>query len=247
MTQSKKSNKFILAIAVAFLVPLFCFLLVSRMSKGKVIMPKHYLVDKVQEKTEGGHTIKDTVYHTVADISLIDQVGRAVSLNKDLAGKMLVVDFFFTSCTASCPQLSSNMRLLQTSFKKDNRKEASLDTIVQFISITVDPAHDSFPALRAYADRYSANPDHWWFLTGDKKSIYNYARNELGVVTGPGDGGAEDFIHTEKIVLIDRNRQVRGYYDGLDVVQVRKCADDIVLLTLEKPKGEKFDLPKQDN
>ena len=244
MTQSKKGTKFILAIAVALLVPLFCFLFVSRMSKGKVIMPKHYVIDKVQEKTEGGRQIPDTIYHTVADITLINQVGHAVSLNKDLAGKMLVVDFIFTSCTSTCPQLSKHMQLLQTSFKKDNRKEASLDTIVQFISITVDPAHDSFPTLRAYADRYNANPDHWWFLTGDKKSIYNYARNELGVLTGPGNDGAEDFLHSDKIVLIDRSRQVRGYYDGTDVVQVRKCADDIVLLTLEKPKGEKFNLPK---
>ena len=125
------------------------------------------------------------------------------------------------------------MHQLQTSFRKDSKKEASLDTIVQFISITVDPVRDSFQALRAYADRFGANHDKWWFLTGDKKVIYNYIRNELGIATGPGDGGADDFIHTEKFVLLDKDRQIRGYYNGLNDTEVRKCADDVVLLTLE--------------
>ena len=126
------------------------------------------------------------------------------------------------------------MELLQTSFKKDPRKEASLDTIVQFISITVNPGYDSFQVLRTYADRFNANPDHWWFLTGDKKAIYNFIRNELGVATGPGDGGADDFIHSDRFVLLDKDRYIRGYYDGLNDTDVRKCADDIVLLTLER-------------
>ena len=112
--------------------------------------------------------------------------------------------------------------------------ESNLDTAVQFISITVDPLRDSFQALRAYADRYKVNHDHWWFLTGDKKSIYDYARNELHLTVGPGDGGADDFIHTEDLILLDGNREIRGYYEGLDTASIRKCADDIVLLTLEK-------------
>jgi protein SCO1/2 len=76
-------------------------------------------------------------------------------------------------------------------------------------------------------------------LTGDKRTIYHYIREELGLVTGPGDGGADDFIHTEKMVLLDRDRYIRGYYNGLDDTDVRRCADDIVLLTLEKKKKKK--------
>ena len=134
------------------------------------------------------------------------------------------------------------MRLLQTGFRKDPKKENNLDDVVQFVSITVNPERDSFPVLRTYADRYGANPDHWWFLTGDKKEIYNYARNELQLITGPGDGGAEDFIHSERFVLLDKDRHIRGYYNGLNDTDVRKCADDIVLLTLEKKKGEKMNI-----
>jgi protein SCO1 len=234
---SKNSNnKFILGIAVALLIPLFCFFLVTELSKGKVKMPGYYGIDHVDSYDADGKTKHDTVYHQVADILLTNQLGKKVWLNKDLAGKMVVIDFFFTTCPSTCPQLTSNMRMLQTGFKKDAKKEASLDTVVQFISITVDPAHDTFQALRSYADRYGANHDHWWFLTGDKKTIYDFARNQLHLTTGPGDGGADDFIHRSQFVLLDKDRFIRGYYDGLSDTDVRKCADDIVLLTLERKR-----------
>lgn len=233
MSKKQSNTKFILGIAVALLVPLFCFFVVTKMSEGRVKMPGHYFIDRIADQSGK----RDTIYHQAADIVLTNQLGRAVSLNKDLQGKILVVDFFSTTCEPACSQLSRNMRQLQTSFKKDTKKEASLDTVVQFISITVDPDHDSFPALRAYADKYGANHDHWWLLTGDKKTIYNYASNELQVATNTGDSGENNIIHSKKFVLLDKNRQIRGYYNGLDDTAVRRCADDIVLLTLEKTKG----------
>ena len=244
MGTKNSNNKFIVGIAVALMVPLFCFLAVSKMSKGKVIMPGHYFIDTVVSKEVNGKTVLDTIYHKVAELELTNQLGEKVNLNEMLKDQMLVIDFFFTDCASSCPKMSKSMRLLQTSFKKDPKKESSLDTVVHFISITVNPGRDSFQVLRTYADRYDANPDHWWFLTGDKKTIYDYARKQLGVVTGPGDGGADDFIHSEKLVLVDKDRQIRGYYNGLNDTDVRKCADDIVLLTLEKKKNEKPNLNK---
>ena len=237
MSNNKFGYKFILGLAVAVLVPLFCFLVVSRLSKGKSRMPGYYGLERIDSQVQGGKVSYDTVYHQVADVQLINQFGKKVSLNNDLKGKMLVIDFFFTTCPSICPRLTDNMRKLQKSYMKDPKKESSLDTVVQFISITVNPERDSFQVMRAYADRFGANHDHWWFLTGDKKSIYSFARNELKVTVGPGDGGAEDFIHTEKMVLLDRDRLVRGYYDGLKDTSVLRCADDIVYLTLErKPK-----------
>lgn len=233
MSAKRSNKKFFLGIAVAVLLPLCFYMVVNQLSKGKVVMPRYYGVERIDSQYEKGKG-PDTVFHKVADLVLTNQLGRQISLNNDLKGKILVIDFFFTTCPSICPALSANMKKLQTSFRKDPKKEASLDTIVQFISITVNPEHDSFPALRAYADRFGANHDHWWFLTGDKKAIYNYARNELHVTVGPGDGGADDFIHTEKMTLVDRDRYVRGYYNGLSDTDVRKCADDIVLLTLEK-------------
>lgn len=201
-------------------------------------MPKYYIVERV-DTLPGTPTKLDTTYHQVGDLVLTNQLGERVSLNKDLKNKMVVINFFFTECATMCPKLSKSMHTLQTGFKKDPKKENSLNNDIQFISITVMPEHDSFQVLRTYADKYDANPDHWWFLTGDKKTIYEFARKELGISTGPGDGGAEDFIHTEKLILLDKDRYIRGYYDGLNDTAVRKCADDVVLLTLEKKRKKK--------
>ena len=231
MAEKKSNNKFLIGIAVAFLLPLSLYLIVDRLSKGKVQLPRYYGVDKV----ENG----DTVFHQVGDIMLVNQVGEQVSLNKDLAGKIVVVDFFFAECTSTCPTLTRSMRNLQSGFKRDPKKESTLANDIHFVSITVMPEHDSFQVLRAYADRNGANPDHWWFLTGDKKAIYEYARKELGLATGPGDGGADDMIHSDKLVLLDKDRHIRGYYNGTIDTSVRRCADDIVLLTMEKKRKKK--------
>ncbi len=225
--------------AVAVLLPLSFYLVVNKMSKGKIVVPGHYGVEKVEKTTRDGKEVMDTIYHQVSDISLINQMGQKVSLKKDLDGKMVVIDFFFIDCPSVCPKLSTNMRFLQNSFRKDPKKENTLENDVQFLSITVLPERDSFQRIRVYADKYGANHDHWWFLTGDKKSIYAFARNELGLSTGPGDGGADDFIHTEKIVLLDKDHYIRGYYNGLSDTSANKCANDIVLLTLERKHNKK--------
>lgn len=233
MSEKKPNGKFLIGIAVAVLVPLSCFLVVSELSKSKEKkMPRYYGVERIDSLVENGK-IPDTVFHQVADVVLINQFGKRVSLNNDLKGKILVIDFFFTTCPSICPRLTTNMKMLQTLFRKDPKKEGSLDTAIQLISITVNPEKDTFQAMRVYADRYGVNHDNWWFLTGDKKTIYNYARNELHLTVGPGDGGADDFIHTEQMTLLDKDRYIRGYYSGLNDSAIIKCADDIVLLTME--------------
>ncbi len=188
-------------------------------------MPGYYVVDKIERG--------DTTYRPVSDLVLTNQFGHQVSLNNDLKSKIVVVDFFFSTCTSTCPRLTRNMKMLQNSFRKDPKKEGTLDSIVYFVSITIDPKHDTFQVLRAYADHFGVNHDNWWFLTGDKKTIYDFARKDLQLAVGPGDGSAEDFIHPEVFALLDKDRYVRGYYDGMDEKEVRKCADDIVLLSME--------------
>jgi protein SCO1 len=235
MEVKRNNKKYFIGIAVAFGLPLFCYLLVTGLSKDTVHPPKYFVADSVAVKVDAhGKKTYDTCYHRVADIRLINQVGESVSLDSDLKGKILVIDFFFVSCPTICPRLTSNMAMLQRAFRKNKAKESSLDTVVQLVSMTVNPLCDSFKRLREYADRYGANSDHWWFLTGDKKQIYDFARNQVFVTAAPGDGGPDDFIHTEKMILVDRNRHIRGYFNGLDSIEVQKIADNIVLLTLEK-------------
>ncbi len=236
MSKKGLNLRFFSGLAVAFVLPLSFYMIARLLSKDKIHLPKRYGVERVDNITTDGKPQTDTIYHQVADIALTNQLGDNVSLNKELSGKILVVNFFFVNCPSICPKLSGNIGMLQKAFRRNTKTEFGMDNAVHFISMSVDPVHDTFQALRAYADRFGANHDHWWFLTGDKKSIYDFARNELKLSVGPGDGGAEDFIHTEKLVLIDANRNIRGYYDGLDTVEIKRCADDVVLLTMEKVK-----------
>lgn len=194
-------------------------------------MPPYYLLENGVVKATESRDNKE-LFLKADDLSAINQFGDHVSLNRDLPGKELVVDFFFTSCPSTCPRLTRDMALLQRLFRPQPMSRN--DTIAQFISITVDPARDSFQALRNYANQYQANSDHWWFLTGDKKTLYDYARNQLHVIASSGDGGDDDFIHTEKMVLLDRNRYIRGYYDGLDSNEIKRCADDMGRLFMEE-------------
>lgn len=231
MKQKKTGSKFIIGIAVALLLPLSFWLVINMLSKEKMPkLPRYYVAKGYDAEA------KDSIYHRVEELTLTNQFGEQVSLNKDLKGKMVLINFFFTNCPSICPQISSNIEMLQDAFKKDPKKKTTLDTAVHFISISVDPERDSFPALRAYADRYKANPDHWWFLTGNRQTIYNFARKQLFVTMQEGSGGIDDFIHSEKLVLLDSNRYIRGYYNGRDTADIIRCADDIVILTRQKRK-----------
>ena len=191
-------------------------------------MPARYFVpDSVVVSEKNGKTVTDTIWHKVKNIEFTNQLGKKVSLD-DLKGKILVIDFFFTRCPSICPGLAKSMKRLQDSFRKN-------DSIVQFISISVDPEHDSVPQLRKFADRYNANHDTWWFVTGDKKAIYDFALDELKA--GLADTQVDTaFIHTENFFLLDSNRIVRGWYNGFDTVKQTQLVRDIPLLMLEKDR-----------
>lgn len=196
---------------------------------GHVKLPKVYGIEKVDSQRVNDQWKYDTTYHTTAELSLINQLGDSLRINKDLEGKIVVVNFFFTSCTTICPELSKNMKLLNYAFRKN-------DSSVRFVSISVDPLIDSMPRLRKYADKQEANHDKWFFCTGKKDEIYQYARQELQLQLPKGNGDANDFIHPEQFVLLDKYRNIRGYYNGLDSNKVRLCAEDITYLMLEKNK-----------
>ncbi len=222
------SKKSILALMLAILLPLTGYFLVKYYSKDAVQMPgKYFEPDSVIVKEKNGKTTTDTIWHKVKNIHFVNQLGKHTSLD-DLHGKVLVIDFFFSRCPSLCPGLALRMKRLQDSFKQN-------DSIVQFISITVDPLHDSVPQLRKFADRFNANHDTWWFVTGDKKEIYDFALNELKA--GLADTEVDTaFIHTPYFFLLDSNRIVRGYYDGFDSVKQAKLVRDIPLLMLERDK-----------
>jgi protein SCO1/2 len=221
------NKKAVLALILALALPFAGYYIVKHYSKEAVHMPGRYFWDDVIISEKNGKTVTDTAWHKVKNIEFTNQLGKKVSLD-DLKGKILVVDFFFTRCPSICPGLARSMKRLQDSFIKN-------DSIVQFISITVDPEHDSVPQLRKFADRYNANHDSWWFVTGDKKKIVDFAMNELKA--GLADTEVDTaFIHTENFFLVDSNRVVRGWYNGFDTAKQARLVRDIPLLMLEKDR-----------
>ncbi|MDP1810532.1 MAG: SCO family protein [Sediminibacterium sp.] len=233
------NKKALLGLAVAVLLPVFCYLVLKYTSEGAVDLPRKYLLDTVVTRVDNGKMITDSIWHTTANIRLQNQLGNAVSLY-DKPGKIIVADFFFTSCRSICPRLTANMAKLQESFLRGGNIRKKVDSsIVQFISFTVDPEHDSVSVLKDYADRFHVNHDNWWMLTGSRDSIYKFAFEELKVDKFSEEPISPDFVHTSRFVLIDKAYQVRGYYNGLDSVSIAKLARDIGLLMLEKDKTQK--------
>jgi protein SCO1/2 len=221
------NKKAILALMLAILLPLTGYLIVKYFSKDAVQMPPRYFYDSVAVNTDRGKTTTDTLWHTVRDIHFTNQLGKQVSLY-DLHGRVVVIDLFFTRCGTICPGMAKAMKRLQDSFKKN-------DSIVQFISISVDPEHDSVPQLRKFADRFNVNHDTWWMVTGDKKDIYDFAMHELKA--GLADTEVDSaFIHTSKMFLLDSTHIVRGFYDGLDSDRQARLVRDVPLLMLERNK-----------
>lgn len=227
-----------LSLCIVALLPLVSYLIVKKVSYDAVVMPRHYFADSVVDKVVNGKTVTDTLWHSVSNISLTNQLGTQVSLD-DMKGSIIVADFFFTRCPSICPTLTKHMKELQDASKmKDLRKRID-SSYVRFISFTVDPERDSAEALKRYADKYGVDHDTWWFLTGPKKSIYDFAFNELKLGLQDGEGIDTNFIHTEKFVLMDKQRVVRGYYNGLDSASMSKLAEDITLLMLERDKKKR--------
>jgi protein SCO1/2 len=171
-----------------------------------------------------GEKADDSTDHRIAPWKFIDQNGQPIS-QSDLDGKIYVADFFFTTCNGICPKMSNQMERVAGTFKGN--------TQLHFLSHTVKPSEDSVSVLKSYAEFHNADPKVWHFVTGDKKAIYEMARVSYLSAVSEGDGGPDDFVHTQFFTLIDPERRIRGFYDGTDSVEVNKLIDDIYVLMNE--------------
>lgn len=170
---------------------------------------------------------KKSKNHKIGDFKLINQNGETIT-NADYKDKIYIADFFFTRCQTICIVMAYNMSELQTHYKNDDD--------IMFLSHSVTPVMDSVPQLRKYADAKGVIDGKWNVTTGDKKHIYNLARKHYFAVLDEGDGGENDWVHTENFVLIDKKGQIRGSYDGTKKENMQKIIDDITLLKQEYVK-----------
>ncbi len=160
----------------------------------------------------------------LASYDFINQEGKKLNAD-DWNNKILVVDFFFTRCPSICPKMTKSLSTVSDQFKNDD--------LIQLASFTVDPKGDSSAQLKKYSAQFNLDTEHWNLITGAKKDIYKLARNGFAIVATDGDGGPEDFIHSDKIVLIDMQKNIRGYYDGTNPDEIQKLITDIKRLENE--------------
>lgn len=167
---------------------------------------------------------QDTIYHTVGKFSFTNQFGETVN-NKTVENKIYVADFFFATCESICPAISTNL--------KDVQKEFENDDSLLILCHTVNPLHDTVEVLNAYGQTYGAKKNKWHFLTGNKKEIYDLAKDSYLVNALEADGSPEGFLHSELLLLVDKKGRIRGMFDGTDKAQVQKLIKEIKLLKTE--------------
>lgn len=175
----------------------------------------------------GRRTIEqgDTVYHTIGHYSLVNQEGREVT-PKTFDGKIYVADFFFTSCPTICPTMKTQMLRVYEEFL--DQPEVSI------LSHSIDPKHDSVTVLKEYAQNLGIEDDRkWHFVTGDQAEIYRLGQSDYMITAGEDQNAPGGYIHSGAFLLVDREKRIRGVYDGTIEEDVDKLMDDIELLLKE--------------
>lgn len=173
-------------------------------------------------RTVGEKTTTDTLYQTIPDFKTVNQYGDSIS-SKSLSGKIYVADFFFTTCPSICPIMHRNMLNVYNAYKNDKD--------IKIISYTIDPKHDSVNVLKSYADKLGIASNSWWLLQGKKEEIYKLSESYL--VSKPQEDAKQLFIHDGYFILVDKQKRIRGTYDGTVPDQVTHLIADIKTLKAE--------------
>lgn len=209
-----------LILFIVLLLPVILFLFFSTATHNAAIVP-YFGPREAVTKTVDGKQVTDTIYHTVPSFKFIDQDGDSVS-DKNYNGKYYVAEFFFTSCKSICPKMAATLAVVQEKFATNDE--------VRILSHTVNPVNDSVPVLKAYSQLVHANTKFWTFVTGDKKSIYDIAIHGYLLPAGEDAMAEGGFLHSEQLVLVDKDKHIRGIYDGTQLPEVNKLIEDLTLL-----------------
>ncbi|HEX7365637.1 MAG TPA: SCO family protein [Pelobium sp.] len=214
----------VLKYSIIFAVSILLFAC-SQNSKRLPILGEKQTMDRM----EGGKLKTDTFYQTIPNFSFLNQ--DSVIINNDsLKNSVYVADFFFTSCPSICPVMSKNLLSVYKDFKGNQE--------VRFISYTIDPKHDTIPVLKKYADKLGVEGSQWSFLLGNRDSVYNLAKNgymNYAAENANIPGGVE---HSGYFILVDKEKRIRGAYDGTNSEQVENLKKDIAIL-LDEYKSTK--------
>jgi protein SCO1 len=213
------STKRVLILGLLILAPILVFIFISTFGEHHFSLKTYF-----PEVDDAGEVITtaegDTIFKKIPNFELVSEQGETFT-KENLQGKVYVADFFFATCPGICKKMSSQLVRVQEAFQNDST--------VKIVSFTVNPEHDSSQVLKNYADMYGADPEKWTFLTGPREEIYSLARNGFYLPVMKVEG-QQDFIHSEKFMLVDKNHHVRGIYDGTDPVDVDRLITEIRVL-----------------
>ena len=215
-----KIKKFIYLIAILLLPSIFYLFLYTgkhNFHRLEFIGPKEAVLND-----EGKY---DTIYHQIPYFEFVNQDGNKITRD-DLLGHVYITDFFFATCPTICPKMTTNMSYIQEKFKNNKN--------LRFLSITVNPEHDSVSVLAEYAKKVHADTKSWDFVTGNKDSIYDVAFNGFFVSAQRDSIAPGGFLHSGMLILIDKNAHIRGYFDGTTHKEIKeKLIDAIDILYKE--------------
>ncbi|MGN6645765.1 MAG: SCO family protein [Cytophaga sp.] len=212
-----KNTKKTVYLCLALLAPVFLILFFTIFASSRHKLPVFFAYDSIE--TERGYVITDA--HTIPAYKLIDQTGAEFnSTNYDSCFK--VYDFIFTRCGSICPDMTTQLIRVQEAFKNDKD--------IVLISLSVDPEHDTSQVLQHYATKYNAIPGKWFFLTGAKDSIYTLGQREFFLTAKQNEEDLTDFLHSDKVVLVDKKGWIRGYYDGTEEKDVDRLITELKVL-----------------
>jgi len=166
----------------------------------------------------------DTLYHKIPDFKFLNQDSLWIS-QKDMAGKIYVADFFFTTCPTICPTMKTQLLRIYDKFAEDDR--------VRILSHTIDPEYDGVRVLKEYAKKLNIKSPRWNLVTGKKSDIYRLGEKSYMVTAQEDANEVGGFVHSGAFILVDQNRHIRGIYDGTKEEDVKHLIEDMTLLLKE--------------
>lgn len=210
----KKS--FLIAISV-IIVPVLIFFAGSAGKQNFQHLP--FMGERIEPN---GADVKDTIFYAVPDFKLTSQTGEIIT-QKTFDNKIYIANFFFASCKDVCPKMNAKVATVFSKIKEQKFAE------IKFLSITVDPENDSVPVLSAYAKKFKADPSIWYFATGTSDDIFKAGQGFLVPVSKED----QTIDHSQQLLLIDKEKHIRGIYNGLDEVELARLKDEIKVLLYE--------------
>jgi protein SCO1/2 len=208
-----------LVLGLILLVPVIAFLFLKSFGTNRYALPT-FLPDHVDSTQVEGRWQRDTVFHQIGDFRLSSQSGREIT-QAELANKGLyVASFFQVACTTDCQRLNNQLMRVQEKFRREPR--------VRLASFSADPTHDSISVLARYAEQYGAIAGKWFFFTGDKSSLNKLATEEFRLPAATG--AANNIAHGQRVLLVDKDRHVRGVYDGTNEKEMNRLMTEIEVL-----------------